>query len=67
MTYYQDRAPNEYDLCRAYDELAEAELTRAIIDIAEERCRERGLDPNDPGLRIGDFISEAEVRELRGR
>jgi hypothetical protein len=65
MNFPQAREMNAGEFVHAQGSLSEAEFDKKVIDIAEERCRERGLDPSDVLLRVGDFISEDEVAELR--
>lgn len=65
MTIPQARANNERKRMHAAGAIAEAEFERQIIDLAEHRARERGLDPETIELVLADFVDIAEVIELR--
>lgn len=67
MTVAQARANNENKLSHARGSVAEAEFERMVIDIAEERMRERGLDPYVTDLVIGEFVDSDEIAVLRRR
>lgn len=43
----------------------QAAWDRYVLSIAEERCVERGQDPQNTEMVLRDFLDEAEVSELR--
>lgn len=65
MTVPQARASNAGKHAHAAGALAEAEFERMVIDIVEERMRERGIDPLLTEMVLGSFIDSDEIAELR--
>lgn len=67
MTVPEARANNERKRRHASGVMYEVEQERLYIEIAEQRMRERGLNPEMTTLVIGEFIDAEEIAELRKR
>lgn len=65
MTIPQARENNASKRAHAESALAVVEFEREVIDIAEERMVERGLDPLTTEMVIGAFIDDDEIVALR--
>jgi hypothetical protein len=65
MTVPQARLNNAGKRAHAAGAVAEAVFERRIIDLAERRMIERGLDPQTTHMVIGEFIEPSEIAKLR--
>jgi hypothetical protein len=65
MTFSQADAAVARRRDHAFGELEEARFLADVIAIAKQRCLERGLQPHETELAIGDFIDEDEIASMR--
>jgi hypothetical protein len=65
MSFPQARASAAGKKEHALGEMEEALFQERVIAIAEERCCDRGLDPDVTDFVIGAFIAEDEIAEMR--
>jgi hypothetical protein len=65
MGFAQAEQTVERQLAHAAGAVAEARFADRIVAIAKERCRERGLDPYDVEIIVGQFIDTDEIGDLR--